>query len=129
MLKLLTSPLAAIIGLASTLALTAMLVTARMEIRHLNKVEANLQDRLEIAQGNYATCKATRLALQTGLDQCNAGAENTARVANIVVGVGIEAVKTAQRGRTQVDVTLDALKAMPAATCDDALQILRQGAK
>lgn len=129
MLKLLTSPLTAIGGLACTVVLAGLLLVAKMEVRHLTKVEENLRGRLATAEDNYNRCKTNRVALQAGLDQCNVGAENTARVATIVANAGTEAFKSVQKNRPQVAVKVEGIKAMPTATCDDALQILREGAK
>ena len=129
MLKLLTSPLISAGALALTLLLSGLLLVAKIEARHAVKVEADLRSQLDTAKTNYDRCKTNRLVLDGALNQCNAGAENTARVAGVVATAGKQALDVVARGRTHVDVDIGRIKAMPAATCEDALAILKAGAK
>lgn len=129
MWKLFTSPIAGLIGTGLSVVLLVLLVLAELTVSSLEKsVEALTEQRdaaitdLHISRNNVSTLSAS-------LDQCNQSAENAARVANVVAEAGVKMVDAAKQGREQVAATVARINAMPRATCDDALAILKEGAK
>lgn len=129
MLKILTSPLVSIGAAALTVVLSALLLVAKIDLatqaRQINRLKVDVAT----AESNYSSCKTNRVMLGAALSQCNVAAQNTANVANIVAKAGVEAVKSVQKNRPRVDVNLGQIRAMPTATCDDALAVLKQGAQ
>lgn len=133
MLSLLTNPLTAALGLGLSLLLGVGLVQQEISLRHAlsaaNKQAAALTSLNSQLTVDKATADENADRLQSGLSSCNASVTNLATVGSALQATGVAAVKNTQVAGAKVAAQVAALQAMPVATCDNALAILKQGAQ
>ena len=131
MWKLLTSRLAGPVGaglsLLLAIALLSLLLSKNSTISDLKKDKAELNQSLLVAKLDNQTLRGNALGLEAGLNACSAGVDNVARQADAVAKAGIIAVDAVKAAGTRATNSAAAILAMPRATCDDALKILKAG--
>lgn len=131
MLKLLTSRLAGPVGFGLSLllaiALLSLLLAKNSEISTLKKDKADLNQSLLVAKLDNQTLRGNALGLETGLKACNAGVDSVKAQADAVAKAGIIAVDAVKAAGTRATNSAAAILAMPRATCEDALKILKAG--
>lgn len=131
MLKLLTSRLAGPVGLGLSLllaiALLSLLLTKNSEIRTLKKDKAELNQIILVTKLDNQTLRGNAIGLEAGLNACSAGVESVAKQADAVAKAGIIAVDAVKAAGTRATSSAAAILAMPRATCEDALRILKAG--
>lgn len=132
MWKLLTSPIAGPVGaglsLLLGLALLSLLLVKNSQISTLEKDLENQQKVTQSLRMDNQTLIANQAGLELGLNACNAGVERVKAQADAVTKAGIVAVDAVKAAGAKSARDAAAIQAMPRATCEDALAILKAGA-
>jgi hypothetical protein len=115
-------------GLALGLAMTLAFVVWSGDRREA-KLEANIAKQVKVIaklRRDNETLKGNVDKVEGALAVCNAGVDAAARTANAIGRAGAAAVEAVQKaGGVAAARSVAAVKAMPAATCQDAEAILR----
>lgn len=131
MWKLLTNPVTALasagLSLLLAIALVWLLLTKNSTISALEKTVTAQQEDNQILRLDNRTLKGNAIGLESGLAACSAGVESVARQADAVAKAGVIAVDAVKAAGTRATNNAAAILAMPKATCDDALKILKAG--
>lgn len=125
-----TLPLKAALGstLALMLLLVAVTVSKNREISDLKQKVTNEQTANAVLRYNNLTLKNNELALQSGVDQCNASVQALATKSQALDAAGAAALAEVKKAGAAVDRKVAQIAAMPRTTCEDAFAILKTGA-
>lgn len=129
MFSVLSSKLFGATSVALLALLAYVLVTKNTEISLQSKTIAEQNGTIKTLRENNATLKLNMGTLELAVNQCSAGVANAANAANAAARAGTAAASAAQSSRAETNRAVEALQALPRATCQDAEAILRQGAE
>lgn len=111
------------------LALIALKVSTSIQIKTRDEMLEKQSDRIVALKANNATLRANQSELEKGVAQCNASVAVAAAKANEAAAAGTAALNEVRRSGGRVTSAIEAIQAMPAASCVDAEAILRAGAR
>lgn len=132
MLKLLTSPLAGVVGLVLSLllagALVFSLVSKNNEISQLTEDLRLEKASHQLTQQDLTTSLGNQMRLEGGLNSCNASVAAVAAQREALTKAGTAAINSVRSAGAAASRAA-AIAAMPTATCEDAFAILKEGGK
>tara|TARA_B100000678_G_scaffold289414_1_gene299903 strand:- start:3800 stop:4192 length:393 start_codon:yes stop_codon:yes gene_type:complete len=128
MFSVLTSKLFGGLALALAALLVFQAVKHGWEIDSKNDTIETLRNDVKALNSTIATLQNNNVALEQGINACNASVENAAALANSVARSGQAAVDAATRTRQSVEKQVATIGKMRAESCEDVYDILVQGA-
>lgn len=112
---------------ALMLALVVMYLSMSASISDRDRQLKKERENNQILRQDNQTLRSNQATLQSGLDQCNAGVANVKAVTDALTKAGIAAVDQVKAAGARSTRDAAAILAMPRATCDDAMAILKAG--
>lgn len=132
-LKFLTGSVAGPIGFGLAIFLFAVLVissfTKGEKIHGLEQQIVKLENDNKALIKNNGTLLGNQTILQNSVEQCNASVVSAKAAADRVAKAGVDAVRKVQQEQSTTARKIAELSKLPTASCDNAMQILRQGAR
>lgn len=129
MWKLLTNPLAGLIGTGLSFVLAISLVaTLLAKNSTISGLENDLRDEKDanvILRQDNTTLLANARTLEGSLKQCNDGLTALKTTTDAITSAGVKALQEVQKAGKSVDRKVAEIDAMPTATCEDAFKILK----
>lgn len=129
--KIITSRFAGPVGAIISAALLGLLiytaVTTGVTIGGLKRDLSREKELNEVLTTNNATLKGNAVSLEMGLATCGKSVQDAADFAGKLTKAGETALAEVQKAGANVTKKAKAIDAMPAATCDDAMAILKAG--
>jgi hypothetical protein len=115
--------------LASLLALAAVTVSKNHEISQLEKQVTAEQTSNAVLRFNNLTLSNNQAVLEAGVSACSASVDAMAAQSKAMERAGVTALAEVNKAGAAVATKVKQINAMPQATCDDALAILKEGGK
>lgn len=116
-------------SVALLLALAALFLFKQAEISQLQSQIKTRDKTIANQTVDLATLRGNQAGLQAGLNTCNASVDAYQSVVDKIAAAGTAALAEVQKGNVALNAKLKNIDAMPAASCADAMAILKAGGK
>jgi len=111
------------------LAMLGLYLFKQGEISHLQTQLESANKTVANQTADLATLRGNQKGLETGIAACNSSVDAYSSVVEKLAATGKAALAEVQKGNATLTSKLKTIDAMPAASCADAVGILKAGAK